>query len=65
MSYFGDNNIDRHKSRESRIQTRIKKKMVMSDSYKDKIYNRAVNRFEVTCCMVPLEEREKSDEEEL
>jgi len=33
----------------------------MSDSYKDKIYEVAVNAFEVTCYMFPLEEWELED----
>ncbi|HYX06439.1 MAG TPA: chemotaxis protein CheX [Bacteroidales bacterium] len=33
----------------------------MSNSYKDKIYDIAVNIFEVTCCMFPLEEWEFED----
>lgn len=39
-------------------------KMSKSDNYKEKIYDIAVNTFEVTCYMFPFEEWETADEEE-
>jgi len=39
----------------------LKKDSIMSNSYKDKIYDIAVNIFEVTCYMFPMEEWEFED----
>lgn len=44
---------------------KYKKKIIMSYSYKDKIYNIAANAFEVACYMFPLQEWEITEKEKI